>query len=774
MTSSGPTACWRWLSGDLTGEERGRDRGNPLAGSSTVNRSGRARRGRDAPVQEGSGRSDGRSQACPSTLVRRREIFLDIDSTDDPVHGNQEGRHFHGYYDSYCYLPLYIVWDDLILCSRLRPANVDPAAGAEEELARERIRGRWPGTRIVVRGDGGFCRDDLMTWCEDNGVDYLFGLSRNARLTERIGRQLRKSRSRCVSTGAASRRFCDFRYRTRTSWSRTRRVVAKGLPGPRGLNARFVVTSLGCKRAGARVLYEKLYCARGEMENRIKEQQLDLFADRTSTATMRANQLRLDFATFASHGGDSEGWPGRHRGGQGAGRNDSDETSQGRRLHPHFGSKGSALVFVGLALEGSVRPGPGEPAGGCAAGPNLTPLAAPTQPFFESRNAGHGTGMFGHRIPRRRSCPQPQMFVVRSRKSPACRLRPASPDRRSSRKPRRQPGFGLWIRSCEICGLTPTSCQSRSSVCPFRGSRRDRRGAFAALVEEGSGRRDPEAFATFEVGLYKRLLGREVPGKCAEGRERRSGPPGRSGFLPVHRSDVENPRCRSRSPVRCTARREVRRFRRSTKARACSTPRSGGAQRSRAPVHAEERGRNLQKVGGHDSVVELSQASVGEGGQALEDEGGHGPRGGNGRSGLLRRLARRGSASLRRGRGSALGVQRDGQFPRRERHSPENVEFWAGNRKDDGAARRRGRPCPESAARRWSPTPRPTTGRFSKSSGLTSRQSTSFMPANISAKLPTTRSRPTGKTGHPARRAASTRSALPPRQGDDENGDRGS
>ena len=207
--------------------------------------------------------------------------------------------------------------------------------------------------------------------------------------------------------------------------------------------------------------HEKLYCARGE--NRIKEQQLDLFADRTSTATMRANQLRLDFATFASHGGDSEGWPGRHRGGQGAGRDDSDETSQGRR--PHFGSEGSALVFVGLALEGSVRPGPGEPAG--AADPNLTPLAAPTRPFFESRNAGHGTGMFGHRIPRRRSCPQPQMFVVRSRKSPACRLRPASPDRRSSRKPRRQPGLGLWIRSCEICGLVTTARQH----CPLRQDR---------------------------------------------------------------------------------------------------------------------------------------------------------------------------------------------------------------------------------------------------------------------------------------------------------------
>ena len=289
MTNSGPTACWRWLSGDLTGEERGRDRGNPLAGHREPVWACPTKPRRTATRRSRSERWTISRSTCPSTLVRRREIFLDVDSTDDPVHGNQEGRHFHGY--SYCYLPLYIVWDDLILCSRLRPANVDPAAGTAEELARERKR--WPET--VVRGDGGFCRDG--TWCEDNGVDYLFGLSRNARLTERIGRQLRKSRCRCVSTGAASRRFCDFRYRTRTSWSRTRRVVAKGLPGSRGLNARFVVTSLGCKRAGARVLYEKLYCARGE--NRIKEQQLDLFADRT--ATMRANQLRLDFATFASH-----------------------------------------------------------------------------------------------------------------------------------------------------------------------------------------------------------------------------------------------------------------------------------------------------------------------------------------------------------------------------------------------------------------------------------------------------------------------------------------
>ena len=299
---------------DLTGEERARerDRGIPLAGSSTVNRFELG-----VPSEVETHRYK-KIAAIPGALDDLKvdlsldawssppeEIFLDIDSTDDLLHGNQEGRHFHGYYDSYCYLPLYIVCGDLILCSRLRPANADPAAGAVEELARivERIRERWPETSIVVRGDGGFCRDDLMTWCEDNGVDYLFGLSRNARLTECVARQLRKSRRRCVSTGEASRRFRDFRYRTRTSWSRTRRVVAKAewLPGCRGLNARFVVTSLGRKRAGAQVLYEELYCARGEMENRIKEQQLDLFADRTSTATMRANQLRLDFATFASH-----------------------------------------------------------------------------------------------------------------------------------------------------------------------------------------------------------------------------------------------------------------------------------------------------------------------------------------------------------------------------------------------------------------------------------------------------------------------------------------
>ncbi len=302
--------------------------------------------------------------ACPSPP---KEIWLDVDSTDDLVHGNQEGRHFHGYYDSYCYLPLYMGRPDFVLavaaCERRPGGGHGGGIGVWSAFA-------IAGPETGVRGDGGFCRDELMTWCEDNGVDYLFGLSRNPRLAERIARQLRKSRRRCLSTGESSRRLCDFRYRTRRSWSRTRRVVAKGLPDPRGLNARFVVTSLGCKRAGAQALYEDLYCARGENRGAAAYSP-------TGPRPRPANQLRLDFATFASRGGDSEGRPGRHRGGQGAGRNDSDETPQGRRLR----SEGSALVFVGLALEGSVRPGPGEPAGGCAASPDLTPLAAPTALF---------------------------------------------------------------------------------------------------------------------------------------------------------------------------------------------------------------------------------------------------------------------------------------------------------------------------------------------------------------------------------------------------------
>lgn len=230
-----------------------------------------------------------------------RQIILDLDATDDPIHGNQEGRFFHGYYDSYCYLPLYIFCGRHLLAARLRRSNIDGAAGAREEVERiiAQIRRRWPRTRILLRADSGFCRDELMSWCEANGIDYLFGLARNQRLVAEIEVELVEAQEESNRTGKAARCFRDFTWRTRDSWSRSRRVIAKAQVTRGDPNPRFVVTSLARAEAGARYLYEKIYCARGDMENRIKECQADLFADRTSTATMRANQLRLWFASMA-------------------------------------------------------------------------------------------------------------------------------------------------------------------------------------------------------------------------------------------------------------------------------------------------------------------------------------------------------------------------------------------------------------------------------------------------------------------------------------------
>lgn len=230
-----------------------------------------------------------------------REIWLDLDATDDPLHARQEGRFFHGYYRCYCYLPLYIFCGEHLLCARLRPANQDGAAGSVEELLRivGQIREHWPKTRIIIRGDSGFCRDVIMSWCENNGVSYVLGLARNKRLNRALGREMEQARLAHERTGKAARQFRDLRYRTRKSWSCERRVVGKAEYLPNKANPRFVVTNLPISRAGAKRLYEKLYCVRGEMENRIKEQQLGLFADRTSTATLRANQLRLYFSSFA-------------------------------------------------------------------------------------------------------------------------------------------------------------------------------------------------------------------------------------------------------------------------------------------------------------------------------------------------------------------------------------------------------------------------------------------------------------------------------------------
>jgi hypothetical protein len=229
------------------------------------------------------------------------EIILDLDATDDPVHGNQEGRFFHAYYDCYCYLPLYIFCGRHLLVAKLRRASVDAAAGAVEEVARivGQIRRHWPNVRIVVRADSGFARDDLMAWCEANGVHFVLGLAKNDRLIAAIKDELAAAEKTSRRTGKPARRFKQFQWTTRKSWSRERRIVAKAEWTQGEANPRFIVTSLKRAECKARYLYEKVYCARGEMENRIKECQLDLYADRTSTATMRANQLRLWFYSMA-------------------------------------------------------------------------------------------------------------------------------------------------------------------------------------------------------------------------------------------------------------------------------------------------------------------------------------------------------------------------------------------------------------------------------------------------------------------------------------------
>ena len=295
---------------DPTGSSRlrQRDRGNALAGKSTLNRL------ELAPARiESSHRYH--KIVCQPELVDRffvetfldthqeppKRIILDFDATDDPIHGGQEGRFFHGYYGCYCYLPLYVFCDDHLLCARLRPSDIDASAGALEELIRivEQIRCRWTEVQIIVRGDSGFARDDMMTWCEDHAVDYIFGLARNPRLVRSIKQQLRKAKRKFWKTRKSARYFRDFSYRTLKSWSRKRRVVGKAEQLSKGENPRFVVTSLSKEDFDARALYEDLYCARGDMENRIKEQQMGLFADRTSSSFFFANQLRLWLSSVA-------------------------------------------------------------------------------------------------------------------------------------------------------------------------------------------------------------------------------------------------------------------------------------------------------------------------------------------------------------------------------------------------------------------------------------------------------------------------------------------
>ena len=230
-----------------------------------------------------------------------KRIILDLDATDDPLHGHQEGRFFHGYYDCYCYLPLYVFCGRHLLAAKLRRSNIDASAGATEETARivAQIRERWPQVQIVLRADSGFAREALMAWCEDNGVDYVFGLARNERLVARIRRQLKAAEREAATTRAPARRFRDFMWSTLDSWSHKRRVIGKAEWTRGEANPRFIVTSLDASQGSAAFLYEDVYCARGDMENRIKECQLDLYADRTPATTMRANQLRLWLASMA-------------------------------------------------------------------------------------------------------------------------------------------------------------------------------------------------------------------------------------------------------------------------------------------------------------------------------------------------------------------------------------------------------------------------------------------------------------------------------------------
>jgi hypothetical protein len=292
---------------DPTGSDRRQeqDRGKPLAGKSTLNRLewGTVKQDRYRKISLDTEAVDRFFVDVFLAAYRKApaEIVLDLDATDDPLHGEQEGRFFHGYYGGYCYLPLYIFCGSHLLGSRLREANVDASFGAVTELERivARIRQSWPEVRIIVRGDSGFAREELMSWCESHGVDFVLGLARNARLQRALGGELEQAHAQFEESGKAARVFKDFVYRTKKSWSRPRRVVGKAEHLSKGANPRFIVTSLPSEKWSAQVLYEKLYCARGEMENRIKEQQLCLFADRTSTHHLSSNQARLWFSSVA-------------------------------------------------------------------------------------------------------------------------------------------------------------------------------------------------------------------------------------------------------------------------------------------------------------------------------------------------------------------------------------------------------------------------------------------------------------------------------------------
>jgi len=295
---------------DVAGEQRRReqDRGKAGAGKSTLNR---------LELTPANAKPNARYKKVvidPAGVDRLlvdlyiqsqqrqpKRIVLDLDATDDPVHGEQEERFFHGYYGCYCYLPLYIFIEEHLVCARLRPSNIDASAGALEEVERivKRLRFTWPGVEIILRADSGFRRDEIMSWCERNRVEYVFGLAKNERLEKKLRKPMREAQREWKTTGKPARRFLEFRYRTRKSWKRGRRVVGKAESLDKGANPRFVVTSIRAEQIGTRSLYQDFSCARGDMENRIQEQQLGLFADRTSTHALHSNQIRLYLSSVA-------------------------------------------------------------------------------------------------------------------------------------------------------------------------------------------------------------------------------------------------------------------------------------------------------------------------------------------------------------------------------------------------------------------------------------------------------------------------------------------
>jgi hypothetical protein len=294
---------------DPLGEQRhGRNKGKALAGKSTLNRLELTpvRANADSRYKKIVGHLDAMQQFFVRAFVQQyvvppTRLVLDVDSTDFALHGHQLGRFFHGYYDEHCYLPLYIFCGDFPLLALLRPANLDEPVGLLKHLQRivAALRQAWPTVAILVRGDSGFCREHLMRWCEQSNVDFLFGLAKNARLLRIVGAEMHQAQVQFAQTQAPARVFKDFTYKTKKTWSRARRVVGKAEHLAKGPNPRFVVTSLDAAAWAAQDLYEKEYCARGNMENRIKEKKLFLFADRVSCQTMRANQVRLCLSTVA-------------------------------------------------------------------------------------------------------------------------------------------------------------------------------------------------------------------------------------------------------------------------------------------------------------------------------------------------------------------------------------------------------------------------------------------------------------------------------------------